>query len=117
MRQGTCCECGLTTSIRSFYRVNGKTYCEPCVWKASREAMESGQASEYVSLKDNTICLRCGKDNGASDFPLVGDKPFCYSCGELITNWPYPKWLKVSLACLLVLLLVALVHGRKYFRA
>jgi tetratricopeptide (TPR) repeat protein len=79
--------------------------------------MESGQASEYVSLKDNTICLRCGKDNGATDFPLVGDKPFCYSCGELITNWPYPKWLKVSLACLLVLLLVALVHGRKYFRA
>jgi len=32
----------------------------------------------------------------------------------LVTQWPYPVWLKASLVCLLALLLVALVHGKKY---
>ncbi len=117
MRQATCCECALTTGVRSFYSFEGKTYCEPCVWNASNKAKESARPSQYVSLKDNTVCVRCGADNGGTDFPLVGDKPFCLRCGELITQWPYPVWLKASLAGLLALLAVALVHGKKYFRA
>jgi hypothetical protein len=117
MRQATCCACGMATGIGSFYSFEGKTFCEPCVWKAASEAKASGRPSQYVSLKDNSICARCGADNGQMDFPLVGDKPFCLQCGELITQWPYPAWLKASLAALLVLLVFALVHGRKYFRA
>ena len=117
MRQGTCCQCGLTKSIRSFYSLNGMTYCEPCVWKASREAKESGLPSEYISLTDNTVCVRCGADNGSMDFPLVGKHPFCPTCGPLVSNWPYPQWLRLSLVGLLLLLAVALVHGRKYFHA
>jgi Tetratricopeptide repeat len=117
MRQGTCVSCGLATTIRSFYSFEGKTFCEPCVWKASKEAEERGQPSEYVSLQDNSICIRCGADNDQSDFPLVGGKPLCPQCGGLVTNRPYPNWLKVSLALLLLLLAVALLHRRKYFRA
>src|SRR5713226_8582731 len=114
MQQATCAGCGLATGVRSFYRFEDRTYCEPCVSKVSREAKENGRPSQYISLKDNSVCLRCGADNGQADFPLVGDKPFCPSCGELVTQWPYPVWLKASLACLLALLLVALVHGKKY---
>jgi len=35
----------------------------------------------------------------------------------LIKDWDYPQWLKVSLAALLLLLVVALAHGRTYFHA
>lgn len=35
----------------------------------------------------------------------------------MVSDWPYPKWLKLSLAGLLVLLAIALIHGRKYFEA
>ena len=118
MRQGTCCECGLTTSIRSFYSFNGKTYCEPCVWKASREAKERGEPSEYISLTDNSVCARCGvsaADNG--EHAVFGKLPLCPNCARHITDWPYPTWLKASLAALLVLLVVALIHGRQYFHA
>jgi len=35
----------------------------------------------------------------------------------MVQNWPYPQWLKLSLAGLLLLLAFALLHGRKYFQA
>jgi hypothetical protein len=47
----------------------------------------------------------------------MGGRPFCPACSQVITDWPYPKWLKLSLAALLVLLADALVSGRKYFHA
>ena len=117
MRQGTCVGCGLTTSIRSFYSFEGKTYCEPCVWKASREAKENGRPGEYTSVPDNSVCARCGAENPDSEFPLVAGAPLCPQCGGRVTDWPYPSWLKISLAFLLLLLAAALVHGRRYFRA
>ena len=117
MRHGTCCQCGVTAPIRSFYSMNGLTYCEPCVWKAAREARDAGQPSEYISLTDNSVCARCGADNGNSDFPVVGKLPLCQNCALLVTDWPYPQWIKLAFLFLLALLLVALVHGRKYFQA
>lgn len=117
MRQETCCQCGVTAPRRSFYSFSGQTYCEPCVWKASKEAKERGFPSEYVSLKDHSVCARCGADNGTSDFPLHGNLALCPPCSSLVTERPYPAWLKGSLAFLLILLAVALVNGKKYFRA
>lgn len=118
MRQATCCECGLTTTVRSFYNMNGKTYCEPCVWKASREAKEAGSSAAYVALQDHSICGRCGAYSGdAADHPVIGKLPLCGNCAPQVLDWPYPSWLKISLAALLLLLMVALFHGRKYFKA
>jgi len=117
MREGVCCQCGMSANIRSFYLLNGKMYCEPCVWKASREAKEKGEPSEYASLTDNSVCVRCGASRDVADFALVGQQALCPSCGQLVQNWPYPSWLKIGLACLLALLVIALLNGRKYFHA
>jgi hypothetical protein len=118
MARGSCFNCGLTASLRSFYSLNGKTYCEPCVRKAASDASETGAPSNYISLTDNSRCARCKTDSpDASDYPLVGKMPFCPKCAPLVTDWPYPEWLKKSLVGLLILLAVAVVHGDKYFRA
>ena len=118
MRQATCHDCGLTTTIGSFYSFQGKTYCEPCVWKASKEAAEKGQPSEYTSLTDNSICARCGSYSGDSkDHAVIGKLPLCGTCAPQVISWPYPQWLKASLAVVLALLLIALSTGRKYFKA
>lgn len=118
MRQATCCQCGLTTTVRSFYTMDGRTYCEPCVWKAARQAKEAGRPADYTALRDNSICARCGTYSGdTADHQIFGRLPLCANCGTQVANWPYPAWLKVSLVSLLVLLAVALVHGRKYFHA
>ncbi len=117
MQEATCCACGLSGPPRSFYSLNGKTYCEPCVWKASKQAAARNEPAEYVSLGYDTACARCGKDSGTVVLSKVGDAPFCAECQQVVYDWPYPQWLKASLAVLLVLLVVALVHGRKYFAA
>ena len=118
MRQATCSQCGLTATVRSFYTMNGKTYCEPCVWKASREAKDAGQPAEYVAMPDNSICARCGTYSGdTTDHLIVGKLPLCSNCAGKVADWPYPGWLKLALASVLVLLAFALVHGRKYFHA
>jgi hypothetical protein len=88
------------------------------VWKAAREAKEAGRAAEYTAVPDHSGCARCGAYSGDSaDHPLVGKLPLCATCAPQVLDWPYPAWLKSSLAVLLVLLVVALLHGRKYFHA
>jgi len=47
----------------------------------------------------------------------TGNARLCLECSEMVQNWPYPRWLKLSLAGLLLLLAFALLHGRKYFQA
>jgi hypothetical protein len=118
MRQATCCQCGLTTTVRSFYKMDGKTYCEPCVWKAAREAKDAALPAEYTPMQDHSICQRCGVYSGDStDHAIFGKLALCSTCAPKVSDWPYPQWLKLSLAALLLLLVFALVHGRQYFRA
>jgi tetratricopeptide (TPR) repeat protein len=118
MSEATCSQCGKKLSIRSLFDLNGVTYCEPCVLTASREAKERRLPSIYVPLITKSICARCNTFLGDSpDSVQIGNLRFCAKCGPLIKDWDYPQWLKVSLAALLLLLVVALVHGRNYFRA
>jgi hypothetical protein len=118
MSESTCTHCGQAFSIRSLYDLNGGTYCASCVQEASRQAKERGQPSAYVPLINKSICARCNTYIGtAPDAVQIGALRFCAACSKTIRDWTYPAWLKAGLAFLLVLLAVALVHGRKYFHA
>jgi hypothetical protein len=67
---------------------------------------------------DKSICSRCNTYVGESGAHLqVGNLRFCQPCATLVEDWPYPKWLKLSLVGLLLLLSIALIHGKKYFEA
>jgi hypothetical protein len=71
-----------------------------------------------MPLINKSICARCNTYIGSStDAVQIGSLRFCAACGPLIKDWDYPQWLKMSLAALLLLLVVALAHGRKYFHA
>jgi hypothetical protein len=118
MSEGNCSRCGQAFPVRSLFDLNGATFCEPCVREASKEARERKLPSLYVPLISKSICARCNTYiGGSSDTLQIGNLRFCATCGPLIQDWGYPQWLKISLAALLLLLVVALVHGRKYFHA
>ncbi|HKW34282.1 MAG TPA: tetratricopeptide repeat protein [Candidatus Acidoferrum sp.] len=118
MSESNCTLCGKSFSVRSLYDLNGAAYCVSCVQDAARQAKERGQPSAFVPLINKSICARCNTYIGsAPDAVQVGALRFCAACGPLIKDWDYPQWLKMSLAALLLLLVVALAHGRKYFHA
>jgi hypothetical protein len=99
MRQATCSQCGLTTTVSLFCSMNGKIYCEPCVWKAAKEAKERGQPAEYVVLQDNSVCAQCGAYSGDMvDHPIIGNLPMCSNCAPQEAGSRYLDWLKVGLA-------------------
>ena len=117
MQETKCSDCGLIGPLRSFYSLNGKSYCEPCVWKASKDAAARNEPSEYVSLGYDTVCARCHKDAGTVVLSKVGAISLCEECRAIVYSWPYPQWLKLGLAGLLVLLAISLLHGKKYFQS
>jgi hypothetical protein len=118
MSEATCSQCGQTFPVRSLFDLNGTTFCEPCVRVASKEARERRLPSLYMPLISKSICSRCNTYIGnSSDAVQIGGLRFCATCGPLIKDWDYPQWLKVSLVALLLLLVVDLAHGRKYFYA
>jgi tetratricopeptide (TPR) repeat protein len=107
MRQGTCSQCSVKGPLRTYFQHGGKVYCQACAESIPQPA----------TIIDPTICAGCQADNGNSEFSLIGKLPFCAECQKRFYERPYPQWLKLGLAGLLMLLVVALVHGRKYFHA
>src|SRR5262249_9511036 len=100
------------------FSADGWTYWESCVQTAAREAKDSGQARTFVRNVDGSVCALCGTENSSgADFVYRKKLPFCEKCGPRVEKWPYPNWLKLSLVALVLLLIVSLVYGRKYFHA
>ncbi len=117
MSQVACADCCKNLSSNEAYELNGKTCCGPCVQKAAQRAKESGQPATITRYVDKSVCARCSTYIGESGGVDLGPVRLCATCATMVQDWPYPKWLKMSLAALVVLLVFALVHGRKYFEA
>jgi hypothetical protein len=111
MRKGICATCNAELPLAHLRAMDGKIYCEPCVGKAA----ESGQHGVIYNVSDPTICAKCSTDWGNNELPKVGGVPYCNACREQLYHYPFPQWLKVSLAGALLLLVVSLAHGAKYF--
>lgn len=113
MRQATCSQCAATGPLRSLFVYRDQIYCPNCAEFLRTETVPGATPAPMI---DPTICSRCGIDNGNTEFPRLGALPFCHTCQEYVEANPYPGWLKAGLFALLALLVVALVHGRKYFQ-
>lgn len=114
MRQATCSQCSASGPLQNYLSYNNQIYCATC---ADYLRFETVPGARPARLIDPTMCSRCGADNGNNEFPLSGALPLCQTCQTYVQSNPYPGWLKAGLLGLLVLLAVALVHGRRYFSA
>jgi hypothetical protein len=97
--------------------LDGAVYCRPCAEKTFQEAKAAGRDADFLRIVDPTICGMCKTDYGSSELPLVGGVFVCGNCAKSLYERPYPRWLKLSLAGLLLLLGAALWRGVPYFKA
>ena len=112
MRKANCSSCGNDFPSAQMRLIEDQTYCGQC---AEKKAASSMQGLGYAII-DPTVCAKCSTDWGNNELPTVGGLPYCNKCREQLYKYPIPQWLKAGLAVALVLLVVALAHGAKYFR-
>ncbi|HXY01267.1 MAG TPA: hypothetical protein VEI54_10125 [Candidatus Limnocylindrales bacterium] len=117
MNQVVCQECSRNLSAKEAYELNEKVLCGSCAKAAVDRAKAGGQPAQVTRYVDKSICARCNTYIGEGGGVAAGPVRLCLPCSELVQNWPYPQWLKLSLIGLLLLLVFALFHGRNYFQA
>jgi len=117
MLQGKCEQCGATGFVALFMGVDGRLLCQRCTEQVVEQAKAQRASVEIVSIIDPTVCYQCKTDYGSTELPVVGGLPFCARCTPDLYARPFPPWLRLSLAGLLILLGVALIHGARYFKA
>src|SRR5262249_61240695 len=58
----------------------------------------------------------CKTDYGSSELSVIGGTPVCGNCAKGLYERPYPGWLKLAMAGLLVLLAGSLWRGGPHFK-
>jgi hypothetical protein len=117
MRKASCGTCSSEHPVAELLALYDKPICRPCAEEQLRAANSAGHNLEFVRIVDRTICGICKVDYGSSDLPFVGGVPVCANCSKGLYERPYPGWLKLTLAGLLLLLAGSLWRGLPYFKA
>lgn len=112
MKLVTCGKCQQTVAMNDAFRLAGQTLCGECLEEAlSGNTSNSNLESHGVErLVDPSLCSVCGKE-----FPLplegrLSGLPACPECEEKARRRAFPAWVKLSLAAVLALTVVALVR-------
>jgi hypothetical protein len=117
MRKASCDTCGSNNPAADMFVLSNKPICRPCAEKQAQDAVAAGREIELGRIVDPTICGMCNADYGSGELPFVGGSPVCSNCSSGLYERPYPNWLKLSLAGLLLFLAGSLWRGLPYFRA
>lgn len=97
-----CCEsCGKEYPLNETVSAFAKTYCFACADIQLKEMPPEAITNEAVFRQvDDTVCARCGTDNGQSQLDRLCEIPVCPACAERMRQWPFPLWIKA--ACILI---------------
>ena len=118
MRKTPCAACAADVALGETFRVAGKTpLCEPCANAALQQlGLKTVPAGTVERNIDPTLCGRCGVDWGTAELGRVGSTPLCATCTAHVRNFPFPRWVKVSFAVLMVVVVAdAIINARYVF--
>ncbi len=114
MIKAKCTQCGRTLPIKETSKTDDRILCAECYEKLTSTGTA---ASEFRYQTDPTVCGRCGFDNGSTPLPTLANLPMCQQCTDSLRNRPFPSWIKVSLAGLIIFVVLAAVWNMRFFLA
>jgi len=94
----------------------GQLTCDACLEQALMHD-DNVKRGEVLAHIDPTICVNCGYDNGGLELGTLSGAPTCESCTRYFRNRPFPRWLKISLVALALVIVLHLVHHRRFWLA
>ena len=110
-----CSVCGKILPMKDTSKTDDRILCANCYEKLT--STQETVASEFRYQVDPTICGRCGLDNGSSPLPTLSNQPMCQQCIDYLRNRPFPSWIKISFAGLIIFVVLAAVWNMRFFLA
>lgn len=116
MRKTECTECSESFAFGETYQVLGRTSCAACGEKILAEhGHDNIQEGDIIRNVDSTVCVWCNADGGTTEHQLlVASQPTCEPCNTRMRNWPYPVWVKLSFAFLVLLAIAAFIYNYRF---
>jgi hypothetical protein len=110
-----CSQCGRTLPVKETCKTDDRILCADCYEKLT--STQETVASEFIHQVDPTVCGRCGFDNGSAPLPSLANLPMCQPCTDYLRNRPFPSWIKISFAGLIIFVVLAAVWNMRFFLA
>jgi hypothetical protein len=107
-----CQGCGQHFPLAETAMVKERYLCKEC----TKKAVEAKDATweEVGRNVDATLCFRCKKDNGEHEFEKVAGLGACPECTKFLRNRPFPNWVKMAMAGMLLLALAAGLYNWRF---
>jgi hypothetical protein len=110
-----CTECGRILPMKDTSKTDSRILCVDCYEKLT--STQETVASEFSYQVDPTVCGRCGFDNGSNPLPTLSSRPMCQQCIDYLRNRPFPSWIKISFAGLIIFVALAAVWNMRFYLA
>lgn len=110
-----CTECGRTLPMKETSRADDRILCSDCYERLT--SIEGKVAPEFIYQVDPTLCARCGLDNGSNSLPTLAAQPMCQQCTDYLRNRPFPSWIRISFAGLIIFVVLAAAWNMRFFLA
>jgi hypothetical protein len=102
--------------MNSVFTFRGSPICEACLDQMIMQD-ESVKAEDISRHLDPTVCINCQGDNGNIPLDMLAGLPTCSACTAYFRNRPFPAWLKVGFALLIVIVILHLAYNRRFWLA
>lgn len=110
-----CSACGKILPMKDTSKTDDRILCADCYERLT--STQETVASEFRYQIDPTVCGRCGFDNGSNPLPTLATHPMCQQCTDYVRNRPFPSWIKISFAGLIIFVVFAAVWNMRFFLA
>ncbi len=110
-----CSVCGKILPMKNTSKADDRILCVDCYEKLT--STQETITSEFRYQVDPTVCGRCGFDNGSNPLPTLATQPMCQQCTDYLRNRPFPSWIKISFAGLIIFVVLAAVWNMRFFLA
>lgn len=113
MQHRSCAGCRQRLPVGELYAVGGEVLCGTC--GDERLRVQPAGTGGVERLTDPTVCAFCKADQGSEELPRLAGQPACRACTTRLRSRPFPLWLRLSFAGLVVLCALSLVRGVPLF--
>ena len=116
MNQLRCEVCGKIFPMNGMLKASDRYYCEDCI-EAAFQDPDHPLEGEVERQVDPTLCARCGFDNGSTSLDVIAGLPVCRQCEDFFRNRPFPRWIKLSFAALIILVVFSISWNLRFIQA